>query len=43
MNYCNPVWEGGGVLSSTDVGGAQNYYHLGVRFIAAMIVTSPNS
>jgi len=26
MNYCNPVWSGGGRLSAWDVGGAQQFY-----------------
>ncbi|HET7540400.1 MAG TPA: hemopexin repeat-containing protein [Polyangiaceae bacterium] len=26
MNYCNPVWNNGGVLSSTDIRGLQAYY-----------------
>jgi hypothetical protein len=26
MNYCNPVWNGNGTLSATDISGAQRYY-----------------
>ena len=26
MNYCNPTWSGGGVLSATDIAGARHYY-----------------
>ncbi|MFC1641886.1 ATPase, partial [Myxococcota bacterium] len=41
MNYCNPVWNNGGVLSGTDVAGAQFCYGLGERYVAA--VTTVNS
>lgn len=37
MNYCNLVWNNGGELSATDVAGAQLFYGLGQRYIAAIV------
>jgi hypothetical protein len=34
MNYFNPVWNNGGMLSVTDILGAQAYYGIGPRFAA---------
>jgi len=39
MNYCNPSWNNGGNLSATYIAGAQFYYGMGPRYVAAMVAT----
>ncbi len=40
MNYCNLVWNNGGNLSGTDVAGAQAFYGMGPRYVAATVAAT---